>query len=312
MNERYGNSLKWFLKLSLTLIAMTIALRQVEWHDLQTAFITQDKLYLLLAVIITVLQITAGSGRWYCLLQIFLPKQFSFLRSLRVYYASLLFNTCLPGTTGSDVMRVVMLRNKEGRNADAIASVVFDRLFSFKSLAIILLLFLPHLFGLLGFSTTLGIWISLICMTLGAIMLLLLYRAAPAMTNISHLSKLRTILVPLAKLFHHPLLLLSSLLCGTLAHASYCLCAYLLLKSLGQSVSLVDCMTLIPFVMLASSLPISISGWGMRELSITAALGIVGVSSAAAVLAGLQLGVLATLLSLLGGVFYLTHKRQNT
>ena len=52
--------------------------------------------------------------------------------------------------------------------------------------------------------------------------------------------------------------------------------AYALTRGLGIAVGLIDCWVMIPPVVLLTTLPISIAGWGVREGASVALLGFVG------------------------------------
>ena len=54
--------------------------------------------------------------------------------------------------------------------------------------------------------------------------------------------------------------------------------AYLIAQSLSIEVSVLDCLVLIPPVILITTLPISIAGWGVREGAMVAAFAFVGVA----------------------------------
>jgi hypothetical protein len=57
--------------------------------------------------------------------------------------------------------------------------------------------------------------------------------------------------------------------------------------------------------MLATTLPISIAGWGVREGAMVAAFGLIGVSQEGAVVLSLLAGILAVVACLPGGLIWL-------
>jgi len=70
-------------------------------------------------------------------------------------------------------------------------------------------------------------------------------------------------------------------------------------------VSFFDFLILIPPVVLLAALPISIGGWGVRENAMIIALAPIGVAAGSALLIAVQLALLASLLSLPGGVIWM-------
>jgi hypothetical protein len=63
-------------------------------------------------------------------------------------------------------------------------------------------------------------------------------------------------------------------------------------------------------VTLFATLPISIGGWGVREAAVVTFFGLVGVAPSAAVLLSVQLGLIAVVISLPGGLLFLVQRRR--
>ncbi len=77
---------------------------------------------------------------------------------------------------------------------------------------------------------------------------------------------------------------------------------YTLAQGTGIQVNLIDCIFLLPPVMLLASLPISVSGWGVREGAMIVAFGFIGVSQEAALTLSVQFALLGTSASLIGSI----------
>ena len=86
------------------------------------------------------------------------------------------------------------------------------------------------------------------------------------------------------------------------------LAVFLIARSLALDIDVLTCLVLVPPVILLTILPISMAGWGVRELGMISALGYAGVASADALLISLTLGVFVVLLSLPGGWIWLAKK----
>jgi glycosyltransferase 2 family protein len=88
------------------------------------------------------------------------------------------------------------------------------------------------------------------------------------------------------------------------------LAAYAIAQSLGISVGLIPMLAVTSLMSLIVALPISVAGWGVRELSLVALLGIFGVDREAALVLSVEIGLISTLLCLPGGVIWLTLRGQ--
>jgi uncharacterized membrane protein YbhN (UPF0104 family) len=89
-----------------------------------------------------------------------------------------------------------------------------------------------------------------------------------------------------------------------------CLIFYSIARGIGVEVSLVDLVVLLPPVFFLSMLPISVSGWGVREGATVVALGIAGVASADSLSISICFGLALVAISLPGGLLWLaSHKK---
>ena len=86
------------------------------------------------------------------------------------------------------------------------------------------------------------------------------------------------------------------------AHVAGAVALYVVARDMGLPLYLRDCLVLVPLVMLASAVPISIAGWGVREGVMVAALSALGVGTEPALVLSLVLGVVALFHGLIGAV----------
>jgi hypothetical protein len=86
--------------------------------------------------------------------------------------------------------------------------------------------------------------------------------------------------------------------------------AYFIALSLGITVAPAAMIAVFSIVAVFVALPISLAGWGVREVSVVALLGLLGVDREAALILSVEFGLLTTLVSLPGGVVWLTLRDQ--
>ena len=72
-----------------------------------------------------------------------------------------------------------------------------------------------------------------------------------------------------------------------------------------MNLSFLDCLVLIPPIVLVSTIPISIAGWGVREAAMITLLALVGVAEADAFVLSVLFGLLTFGLSLPGGIVWI-------
>jgi uncharacterized membrane protein YbhN (UPF0104 family) len=112
-------------------------------------------------------------------------------------------------------------------------------------------------------------------------------------------------------IFLRPAAAVPTLLLAVSAQILMAVTAYLLGQSLAIGLSLLDCLVLMQPVVLLTSLPISIGGWGVRETAMIGLLGLVGVPASAALLLSVELGLIAMVASLPGLVLWFMVKPKN-
>jgi hypothetical protein len=82
----------------------------------------------------------------------------------------------------------------------------------------------------------------------------------------------------------------------------------LIALSLGIDLSIVDGLAVLPAVILASALPISIAGWGVREGAMVVGLGLLAIDGSDAALVSIFFGLLLLGFGLLGGAVWLVTR----
>ena len=81
-------------------------------------------------------------------------------------------------------------------------------------------------------------------------------------------------------------------------------------RALGIELATMDALVLIPPAILASMLPISIAGWGVREGAMVATLTYAGVSEVDALVVSIMFGFTMVVSSMPGGLLWLANKSR--
>lgn len=186
----------------------------------------------------------------------------SFPETFRIYFTSMFVNLAGIGTIGGDVLRGALIGSSQAKPAVGFATVVADRAHGLAVLAAIgtacVGLFstdlLPPHFG------------TALCAMSGAI--LLGWFAAPKMivTLVPKESSFRAKAVELARAFPtEPKTIAVITAISLVFHLLQITLHLCIARGLGIEVSLTTLLTIVPFVNIVSSLPISWQGLGVRE-----------------------------------------------
>jgi glycosyltransferase 2 family protein len=301
------------LKLALTFAAFWLALRDIDMANLKTMLSHQDRTRLIEAAALVIVQIVLGGMRWKLILAALSEsgsRVMSLAEALKLYYISVFFNCCLPGTVGGDVVRVWLAKSDRVPLPLSINSVIIDRMIALVALGLLVMITLPLLADIAGFNA-MTVWLCVAIM--GIFGLWGLANAERLFEPVRHLRPVHWLLYfigCLRLMIKYPAASLLSLLYALFAHVSYCLATYVLGQSLGADISILQCLTLVPLVLLAITMPISIGGWGIREAGMVGMLGMVGVPQAAALMLSVQLGLTNILVSLPAGLLWLGYRKN--
>jgi uncharacterized membrane protein YbhN (UPF0104 family) len=303
---------KTLLKLIFTSAAFWLAFRNVAWADLRDAYENQKPVYLAAAAGIFILQNIFGGLRWHhirCALSGSAHENPT--RTTLVYYCSNFFNVCLPGTMGGDIARVWLARHLGGNAKENIYGVILDRAMSLVGLAIMVFTSLPWLFQYIGLDFNWGVLAAVALWTLMLMGYAILRLLLPRLQELLSFKFLNDVLAALQRVIDKYGALTASAFWSTVAHICYASAAYALARSLGMDISWGACLVLVPLVLFLSALPISFGGWGVREIGMTAVLGLAHISNAPALVLSVQMGLLSTFIGLFGGLVYLFLKQKD-
>jgi uncharacterized membrane protein YbhN (UPF0104 family) len=197
-------------------------------------------------------------------------------------FLGFLFNQLLPTAVGGDALRVWYARKRDVPLDRAIHSVLLDRVSGIVVVLIgtIVLLPLSHLPRLSA-----GLWWLSALGIAGGLAGLLLLWAIGRMPKLHFplIGKLQRVLADLgasiAALLKHPPEAFGVLAYATAGQMIVVAAIYLLANEVGVHLPLVD-VTLVAFgAMLASAIPISVAGWGVREGALIVLFGAYGVAA---------------------------------
>jgi uncharacterized membrane protein YbhN (UPF0104 family) len=186
---------------------------------------------------------------------------------------SFLVGQVLPTSVGADVARTVMLARLTGAAAAA-RSVICDRLLGFASLALLVLPTLPIIAGWMGGLTP---FLTLTIAAFGMMAAVALVLASPSIIRALPWLKrpLATVASDLGLTLNSGKISLVAVAVGIGSNLLGVLLIYILGSAIGAGLRAFDCLVLVPPALLASALPISLGGWGVREGALLAAFSLV-------------------------------------
>jgi len=220
-----------------------------------------------------------------------------------VFYSSIFFNYLPVGTVGGDVARVLLARQFPLTVRQLIVSILLDRMLVVLALVVLAAVTLPSIAHPLAHSAWFGSIAILVCAAAGFLLLQPIERMLGRWRDL----RLIDVVVRTAAELRHVARRggIAGLAWALASNSCAALAAYCLARSLRLDVGLLAMIAVMSIVSFVTALPISLAGWGVREVSVVALLGLLGVDREPALILSVEVGLLSTLVSLPGGLMWL-------
>ncbi len=312
--SKHSKLISLLAKIALMLLAFWFVARGINMAELKDMLRSQNQAVFIEAGFFLIIQVMLGAIRWR-LVMVGLAgvggQVISRLSALKTYYISVFFNCCLPGTVGGDVIRVWLVKSEHTPLSLAISSVVIDRMIALLALGVIGGVTIPIFSGYLGISAWLLMPLFLLLVASGFWVLFNLDKIVLRIPFLKSLHWLAHLVQNIRLMLARPKPAFLSLFYAIFSHINYCLAVYVLAGSFGSPISLLDAITLVPWVLLIAIIPISIGGWGLREAAMVFMLGLIDVPQVVALALSVQLGLLSIVVSIPAGFLWLVGRGQS-
>ncbi len=274
-----------------------------------------NKFYFFIVVIISVIKVGISAKKWQILLK---AKQEvkSYLYVWKIYYIGTFFNMFLPTNVGGDVIKAHKMSKKSKRSVEAYSSVFMERFTGIIAILLLAIFGTSIYFDKVPLQVSLVVFLFLLPLTIIAFILL---------SRKSLVRKFRwlyewiferfnpfSIREKLFKLYNSINLytkkrraLSYALIISFAFHTLLILSNYILALSIGLVLPLQYFFIFIPISAILLFLPISIRGFGVREVIYVYFFGQVGASAAQAVTLSFLVQIVNIISSLIGGIVYL-------
>jgi len=245
--------------------------------------------------------------RWQIVMRQF-GRVLGFGLTTRLFFEGLFFNQALPSTVGGDGVRIYRSFRAGLTLPGAINSVVLDRILGLTSLMILAAIAQPLFYERVDSIGARLSFTAVFLVAVSAILFLLLLGFLPEWVRRWKLmSGLVSLSYAARQVFTTPAVFFPVTALSIAGHMISVVVFYLLAVSLDLGVSFLDCMVMVPSVLLLATVPISVAGWGLREGAMVAAFGLLGVPAGGAAAASVLFGIGMGLISLPGGLLWFAN-----
>jgi uncharacterized protein (TIRG00374 family) len=294
------------LKIGVSVGLLLLLVWKIGWRETWETLKQADVRFLLAAWGIYLFSMVLRAYRWQVLLRI--QKLEASLSQLTwLYFVGTFFNTVLPTGFGGDVVRMYELTKRSHQGTEAVGTVLADRLSGFVVLFVMACLALPFSYNLIPPAVSAFI-VGVTLLTLLGLAIVLSDRV---WEWLSRLPVLKWVLdKPRVQHFRTSIAAYrtrdvgGALVASLVFNLSLVVLNYLVALGLGINVSPWYFFIFVPIIAFLLTLPVSLSGLGVREGGYILLFGQAGVPSSLAFALSLCVYATAVATGLVGGLLY--------
>lgn len=243
-----------------------------------------------LAVALLLLQPPIIALRWYLLYRVYGGKP-RLLLLTEITWVAVFANQFLPSAVGADAVRIYAAFRSGDTLAVVAASVFMDRVMALLALAILMVVLALPLVSSIGLATIAVLGVACVACIPMAIAAFALTRSTDWASRWPWLQRVLAISNYILNIISHPIRGMAALGLSLVVHllslAAFVVIAY----GMGMTVGLAALLAVGVLLAFVQVVPISISGWGVREVSAIALFGLVGVAQGPALVSSVLLGL---------------------
>jgi uncharacterized membrane protein YbhN (UPF0104 family) len=285
------------LKLSVSALALYMVLLKADVNQIIAMFQKIGIVPFLLASLLYIVSICGATWRW----KLLLPDRFTFRRLLSLYMMGSFFSTFLPGVIGGDVVKAYYLNKDAKKLSLTLASVFMDRYLGYVSLMIIGMAAYPFSLRFFGDSAFKWLMPSIcVAFVIGSVLFFGL-RLGKRFKTVSEFYEYFVMLKARKDVIAKAIVIsLGIQVMGLIA-------VTVLASAMGEKIPVLLLFVFLPIIITITTIPISISGLGVREGSFVLLLGLIGIKPAVATSLSLSWFFSTFLGSIPGLVAYVRH-----
>jgi uncharacterized membrane protein YbhN (UPF0104 family) len=284
-----------------------IVLSRIDIAEVKDRLTHLSFISLFLVAVLIALHAVLSAIRWQTLVT-HLGGKVTLWTALRGVMVERFVNQAVPSPLAGDGARFVeATRNGQGARIIA-ASIAIDRLFAFGGIFGVVALVLPAALWLTTSVDRLGGIAAIASVPFIGLLTLVLVprRRWDALRQIPLLRYPVGLLILLRGTVLTPGIFAKSALISIVAQAIPIPSFLILAWDLNIPLATIDAAVLVPMIMLASVVPISIAGWGVRESAAVVLLSWVGIASSDALSLSILYGIITLVVGCLGGMVWLS------
>jgi uncharacterized membrane protein YbhN (UPF0104 family) len=294
------------IRIVVSLALLYLALRGINFTAIQMRLSQISIGWILVAVVITLVQIFIGALRWRQISAL-CGAPLTDLQAFRYNMIGAFFNQTLPSSIGGDAVRLWLIGRTGAGWRAASYSILTDRAVGFIALALIIVASLPWSYGMIADDKGRLALVFVDAAALAAGVGFLIFGYLPGEwlkrwwpTRHVHACSVIANQVIFSKTSGVKIAVLSLSI-----HVLAVVIAWCAVRSIDAPAGFEQLFMLTPPIMLITMLPISIAGWGVREATMMVAFGYAGLAPADGTVVSILFGAVYFIVGGMGGLVWI-------
>ena len=305
------------IKSSVSLLLLYFILKEIELNNIIDIIFKANTFFLVIAVIFQVLIILIQTIRW----RLFFPSDhaiFNFVYLFKIFFIGIFFNNILPTSSGGDGVRAYYIYKRGASVPLSTSPIIIERmagLFAMIGMASLSITFVDinaeWVYMLRSFMLY-----AFIVMTLMIILLRwqmtyrMLYKFLKKISRNRIIKILLNMTESINQYLNKDALIIKVFLISISAQIIQIFVFLFISYSLGIEFSLFNLIFAVPIVLIAAGLPISIGGFGVREVAIISVFSAMGISNIEATSIAIIFMFIIIISSLPGLYFFINNSKK--
>lgn len=292
----------FFLKVAVSLGLIAWLAARIDLAPLAARFVAADPLWVTLALVVFACQLVVAALRW-ARIQQAIGATLATRDAIELALIGQFFSQTLPSAIGGDAVRAALAARRGLAMARAASGVLVDRGTALVVLVALIGVCLPLTASLAPDPVLLWTLGALVVATAAGLALVLLAhkhvldRLAPG--------RIVGFITAVASDLRAALVRFDIVVLAIVVHLGVIATMWLLAKALGVPADFAACLVLVPPIVLLTTLPVSLAGWGVREGAAVAGFALVGVTAPDALALSVAFGLVQIAAGLPGLLLWL-------
>lgn len=272
MVQATRKTLLLIVKLTVSSLSLYVVFTKINMREFVLMFARIGPLYFLLAAVPYIVAQSVSTVRW----KLLLPGEFRFRRLFSLYMIGSFFNSFLPGLIGGDAIKAYYLNKDAKKISLTLASIFMDRYFGYASLMIIGISAFPFAAGYFSDAAYKWIMPSIFVAFVAGSFIFFRLRVGRKFSSVGEIYEY------FGRLKAQKKVIVKALLLSFVVQLLNFLIVIILALAMGENIPIILLFVFLPIIITITTIPVSMSGLGVREGSFVLLLGLIGVSPAVA------------------------------